>query len=69
MHRLGCDDGPWTTTHYHATVDGNRNDYCTKRARYYARWGYFGMPLTVVRLVKRDLPFCINFEDGSWLAE
>lgn len=67
MHYLGCDDKA-SPTHYHATFDYNRNDYCTKRARYYARWGYFGMPKTVGAMVEKDLPFCTVFEDGSYSA-
>jgi len=67
MKRLGCDDKK-SPTHYHATFDYNRNDYCTKRARYYARWGYFGMPRTVGAMVEKDLPFCTVFEDGSYSA-
>lgn len=65
MHMLGCDDKK-SPTHYHATIGTERQNYCTKRARWYARWGWFGRPQTVARMVMTDLPFCFVFEDGTY---
>jgi len=67
MHYLGCDDRT-SPTHYHATVDHNRNDFCTSRARWYARNGWISHPRLIAQAVVRDLPFCTSFEDGSYSA-
>lgn len=70
MHLLGCDDDRYgaANAHYHATYDYNRDDYCTKRARQYARAGWFSMPWSIAKHVNWDLPFCTVYEDGSYSA-
>lgn len=70
MHLLGCDDDRYgvANMHYHATFDYNHNDYCTKRARQYARAGWFQMPWTIAAKVGNDLPWCNVNEDGSYDA-
>lgn len=60
MHLLGCDDGPWTTTHYRAV------DYrCANVARQIARSGLWNRPRTVAALVE-ERAGCTVFEDGTY---
>lgn len=71
MHMLGCDDNV-TPKKYHATAGTKyypRAYMCSKRARAYARAGWFGRPAGIVINVKRDLPFCFLFEDGTYGAD
>lgn len=60
MHMLGCDDGPWRTTHYRA-VQGT----CAKVARQIARTGLWARPRTVAALVEQKAG-CTVFEDGTY---
>lgn len=60
MHLLGCDDGPWTTTHYEPM-----RGTCAAVARRFARQGYYTRPRTVAALVEQTAG-CTVFEDGTY---
>lgn len=66
MHLLGCDDGPWRTTRYHAIPSGTPANVCNARARHYARLGNIAHPWHIAARVAVDLPQCHVYEDGSY---